>query len=191
LWQYGARTPDAEHKPVHGNERSSERTHAVRRFGQKPAPYRGESVPSFESKRTTLAMERSTRQRSAIRSVIESAGRPLSPQEVLEHAQSEVPALGMATVYRNLKTLVDEGAITVVTLPGESPRYEPAEHPHHHHFQCTQCRRVFDVHACPGDIGKLAPPGFTVEHHELTLYGLCDECAPPRKPAKPAAGRRR
>jgi Fur family transcriptional regulator, ferric uptake regulator len=136
-------------------------------------------------------MERSTRQRSAIRTVIDAAGRPLSPQEVLDRAQSEVPALGMATVYRNLKMLVDEGTISVVTLPGDSPRYESAEHEHHHHFQCTECKRVFDVHACPGNLALLAPKGFTVEHHELTLYGHCDECAAPRKSAKLPARRRK
>ncbi len=125
-------------------------------------------------------MERSTRQRTAIRAAIEAAGRPLSPQEMLEAAQAEVPALSLATVYRNLKTLVDEGDITTVTLPGDSPRYEPAQHAHHHHFQCTTCKRVFDVHDCPGDLARLAPKGFTVESHELTLYGRCDTCAPPR-----------
>ena len=122
-------------------------------------------------------MERSTRQRSAIRSAIEAAGRPLSTQEVLDAAQAEVPAMGMATVYRNVKLLIDAGEIAVVTLPGESPRYEAAQHAHHHHFQCDLCRRVFDVHACPGDLTNLAPPGFTVSHHELTLYGECGECA--------------
>ena len=127
-------------------------------------------------------MERSTRQRSAIRTVIDAAGRPLSPQEVLETAQAEVPALSMATVYRNLKMLVNEGEIATVTLPGDSPRYESSEHAHHHHFQCTQCKRVFDVHACPGNLAQLAPKGFTVEHHELTLYGRCDNCTPLRKP---------
>ncbi len=132
-------------------------------------------------------MERSTRQRSAIRTVIDAAGRPLSPQEVLETAQAEVPALGMATVYRNLKMLVDEGEIAVVTLPGDSPRYESAEHAHHHHFQCTHCKRVFDVHACPGNLAQLAPKGFTVEHHELTLYGRCDECTASRRPGQARA----
>ena len=123
-------------------------------------------------------MERSTRQRSAIRAVIDAAGRPLSTQEVLEGAQREVPAMGIATVYRNVKLLVDAGEITTVTLPGESPRYEALQHAHHHHFQCTTCKRVFDVHDCPGDLAALAPKGFTVEHHELTLYGRCDECPP-------------
>lgn len=126
-------------------------------------------------------MERSTRQRTAIRAVIDAAGRPLSPQEVLSAAQTEVPGLSQATVYRNLKSLVDEGDIAVVTLPGDSPRYESARHDHHHHFQCNECKRVFDVHDCPGDLARLAPKGFTVEHHELTLYGRCDECPPARK----------
>jgi Fur family ferric uptake transcriptional regulator len=121
-------------------------------------------------------MERSTRQRSAIRHVIDAARRPLSPPEVLELAQQQVAAMGMATVYRNLKLLVDEGAVQMVTLPGDSPRYESAGHAHHHHFQCEVCGRVFDVHACPGDLSSMAPAGFQVHHHELTLYGQCADC---------------
>jgi Fur family transcriptional regulator, ferric uptake regulator len=83
----------------------------------------------------------------------------------------------MATVYRNLKLLVDATEIVAVTLPGESPRYESPQHAHHHHFQYDICKRVFDVHDCPGDLARLAPKGFTVERHELTLYGRCDRCA--------------
>jgi Fur family ferric uptake transcriptional regulator len=137
-------------------------------------------------------MERSTRQRSAIREAITAAGRPLSPQEVLQAAQQQVPALSLATVYRNLKLLQDAGEIQAVSLPGDSPRYEAGhgEHAHHHHhFQCTACSRVFDVHACPGNLAALAPQGFTVEHHELTLYGRCADCAapPPVTPARPKA----
>ncbi len=125
-------------------------------------------------------MERATRQRTAISTAIDAAGRPLSTQEVLDAAQVDVPGLGLATVYRNLKLLVDAGEISPVTLPGESPRYESTHlaHEHHHHFQCTACKRVFDVHDCPGDLARLAPKGFSVERHDLTLYGRCDECPP-------------
>ena len=130
-------------------------------------------------------MERSTRQRSAIRTVIDDAGRPLSPQEVLDAAQVDVPALSLATVYRNLKQLLEAGEIQAVSLPGDSPRYESAHHDHHHHFQCMSCQRVFDIHACPGDMAALAPRGFTVESHELTLYGRCADCAAPKKKAAP------
>lgn len=121
-------------------------------------------------------MERHTRQRAAIRAVLEAAGRPLLPLEVLEAAQSEVPGLGLATVYRNLKAMVEDGTLRAVHLPGENPRFEPAGYGHHHHFQCTRCGRVYDLDACPGDLTQLAPRGFTVEEHELTLYGRCEEC---------------
>ena len=126
-------------------------------------------------------MERATRQNTAIREAIEAAGRPLSPTEVLDEARRHVAALGLATVYRNLKALVDEGAIQVVTLPGEVARYELAQRGHHHHFRCDACQRVFDVHRCPGDLAGLAPPGFAVARHEITLYGLCSDCRPAPK----------
>ena len=132
-------------------------------------------------------MERNTRQRSAIREAIAQADRPLLPQEVLDAAQQAVPGLGLATVYRNLKGLVEEGELQAVNLPGENSRFELAGHQHHHHFQCRQCQRVFDVHACPGDLSRLAPQGFTVEDHDLTLYGRCKECAPAAKRARTAS----
>jgi len=128
-----------------------------------------------------MSHERSTRQRTAMRAVIEAAARPLSPQEICAMAQPEAPGLGMATVYRNLKLMVEAGDIEPVVLPGEGARYESTHHGHHHHFQCNECKRVFDVHECPGDLDRLAPKGFTVERHELTLYGRCDECASPKR----------
>jgi len=134
-------------------------------------------------------MERSTRQRHSIRSAIEAAGRPLLPAEILVQAQRDVPALGLATVYRNIKQLLEAGDILLVELPGQPPRYELAGHKHHHHFHCHDCGRVFDVHACPGDMQKLAPPGFTVDGHELTLYGLCSDCKRPATGKAPAAKR--
>lgn len=121
-------------------------------------------------------MERNTRQRGAISAAIEASKRPLSPQEVLDAARTEVPALSLATVYRNLKQLLEDGEIEAVVLPGDSPRYESSRRPHHHHFQCTVCERVFDMDRCPGNLSDLAPPGFTVESHELTLYGRCGDC---------------
>lgn len=132
-------------------------------------------------------MERNTRQRTAIREAIAQAGRPLLPQEVLDAAQAEVPGLSIATVYRNLRALLDEGALRAVMLPGENARYELAGIGHHHHFQCLQCQRVFEVSACPGNLAALAPPGFSVEDHDLTLYGRCSECSGRRAQRPPAA----
>ena len=72
--------------------------------------------------------------------------------------------------------LVAEGAVKVIELPGENPRYEVATSTHHHHFSCTSCHRIYDVAGCPGNLRRLAPRGFTVEDHEVTLYGRCSDC---------------
>jgi Fur family ferric uptake transcriptional regulator len=119
---------------------------------------------------------RNTRQKTAIRDAFEVAGRPLSTGEVLDLAQSKVEGLGIATVYRNVKSLVDEGWLATVELPGEPPRYEISGKDHHHHFQCETCGRVFELHGCLPGLDKLAATGFSVKRHELVLYGNCPEC---------------
>ena len=121
-------------------------------------------------------MQRDTRQRRAIRRVFMSAGRPLTPDEILANGQQDVPTLGLTTVYRNVKILAEEGWLAEVDLPGGGIRYELAERPHHHHFLCRVCDQAFDVHRCPDEVEELAPDGFVVEGHELTLYGLCAAC---------------
>lgn len=122
-------------------------------------------------------MERSTRQRQAIREVLLEQNRPLSPQEVLDAAQSRVPGLGIATVYRTLKGLVEEGAAVAVELPGDTPRYEPSGKTHHHHFRCTACGKVFELEGgCTGDFSPMAPKGFQTQGHEIVLYGRCADC---------------
>lgn len=122
-------------------------------------------------------MTRKTEQRAAIRRVFARVNRPLSVQEILDHAQEQVPGLGIATVYRNLKALVEEGWLATVDMPGQPSRYERAELEHHHHFQCEACDRVFDIPGC----AHLAqdhktPAGFVVSRHEVMLYGLCADC---------------
>lgn len=119
---------------------------------------------------------RNSSRRDAVQNAIELSGRPLLPPEILAAAQVEQPSLGIATVYRNLKILIDAGEVRSVDLPGEATRYESAHRGHHHHFHCSTCRRVFDIPGCPPDLHKLAPKGFKVARHELTLYGTCSDC---------------
>lgn len=113
----------------------------------------------------------------AIREAFERADRPLSPAEALEVAQERVPGLGIATIYRNIKGLVEEDWLTEVLLPGAPSRYEVAGKNHHHHFRCRICDRVFEVEACPPDLRALTPHGFRLEGHDITLFGRCASCA--------------
>lgn len=123
-------------------------------------------------------MQRMTKQKKAILAAMHKAQRPLTPQEVLLKAQTQVPALGIATVYRNLKQLMEDDCIRSVELPAQAARYEVVHHghEHHHHFLCSQCGRAFDVHGCMEDFVNLVPPGFKVQDHDITLYGLCADC---------------
>lgn len=136
-------------------------------------------------------MERNTRQRAAILGAIEAAGRPLSPTELHGMARSEAPALGLATVYRTIKSLLQEHRIREVSLPGEPARYEVAHLGHHHHFKCTLCDRVFDIAECTTDWNALAPAGFIVEAHDVTLFGRCSDCVHDSSPPSPTHSRHR
>ena len=111
-----------------------------------------------------------------MRSAFEEANRPLSPEEVWEIAREEVEGLGLATVYRNIKSLVEDGVLTQVELVNEPPRYEISGKGHHHHFRCNSCDKVFELEGCLHDVDKLVPRGYQVSVHHLIFYGTCKVC---------------
>lgn len=159
---------------------------------------------SGKSRTPHPSTDRATRQRAAIVQAIAGAGRPLSPVELLELAKANLPSINLATVYRAIKRLLELGEIVSVVVPGQPPRYEPASLAHHHHFHCEACDRVFDIAAC--DTGhcehahdsdhdhcadqfeSMAPKGFRVRRHEVTLIGQCPACTAP-KPRRPGTTR--
>jgi Fur family transcriptional regulator, ferric uptake regulator len=123
-----------------------------------------------------MPADRQTKQRQAIRDVMEESGSPLSPREILDGAQRHVAGMGMATVYRTLKLLAEEKLVAMVEIPGEAPRYELSGKGHHHHFYCRTCGKVYEVDGCPGNLASLAPAGFKLDGHELVLFGRCKPC---------------
>ncbi len=125
-----------------------------------------------------MGTARNTRQRNAILKSIREADGPLSVGEVHGRSRLQIPGLGIATVYRAIKALREDGEVVLVELPGEGPRYEPVGRGHHHHFRCFSCEQTFDLSGCPVGIprGTTLPGGYTVEDHSLTLYGRCSAC---------------
>jgi len=121
-------------------------------------------------------MQRKTNQRSAIKDAFRGSDRPLAPQEVLDSVLEKDQQIGIATVYRNIKMLVEQEWLIAVEIPGEPSRYEMNGKRHHHHFVCRGCGRVFDIEGCPGQIEAITPKGFEVDDHEIFLYGKCSEC---------------
>ena len=120
---------------------------------------------------------RNTRQKQAIRNAFTEADRPLSPDEALGYAKTDVPRVSLATVYRNITSLVEKGWLTRVDLPGQPSRYEVAGKKHHHHFHCNDCGKVFELGECEGLPKAKLPRGFRATGHEIFLYGSCADCA--------------
>lgn len=126
----------------------------------------------------TKISTRNTRQKDAIRAAFVETDRPLSPDEVLSYAKRSVEDLSIATVYRNIKNLADEGWIVAVQLPGEPPRYEVSGKEHHHHFLCSDCNKVYELKGCVPGLKPKLPRGFRVAGHDLLLFGVCAACVP-------------
>jgi Fur family ferric uptake transcriptional regulator len=106
---------------------------------------------------------RETKQRNAIKRAIEKANRPVGPKEILELACDEVPNLGIATVYRNIKTMVE--------LPGQAPRYQPPANKKPHLFICEKTDRVFTIDPKIGDFKPTLPEGFVLDRFQIICYG--------------------
>lgn len=123
---------------------------------------------------------RNTRQKTAIREAFAEADRPLSPEEVLRAARRHQPGVGIATVYRNIQALVAEGWLQSVEIPGDATRYERAGKKHHHHFQCNECGKLYDLEGCAAQRRPKLPRGFRASGHEFYVYGICAACIPGR-----------
>ena len=122
------------------------------------------------------ALTRQTKQKQALRDAFVQADRPLSPEEVLGLAKQHVPGMSIATVYRNIGSLVEDKWLTTVELPGAASRYEIAGKKHHHHFQCNGCEKVYELAGCDLPVKPVLPKGFRVTGHEFFLYGTCADC---------------
>ena len=120
---------------------------------------------------------RNTRQRSAIYGVLAEGDHPLTIDELHDGALKRVKRLGIATVYRTVKALIDRGEIVPVEVAGAPTRYEASGKGHHHHFHCRTCGKVYEIRGCARAIEALAPAGFTTEAHDVTLTGQCDSCS--------------
>ena len=122
-------------------------------------------------------MTRDTRQKRAIRSAFERANRPLSPEQARSEAARESAGLGIATVYRTVRSLLEDGQLSLVDIPGRGTYYELAGKGHHHHFACEDCGAVFELEGCNSGIYDRLPLGFCTRGHDVTIFGSCAGCS--------------
>lgn len=101
--------------------------------------------------------------------------------ERLHTAMKEIdPGIGIATVYRNLTILQEDGVIRSVGTVDGQERYDADFHPHGH-FICHCCGRVMDVEFSEQEpfslFSSLAPEGCVVKGCDIQLNGLCRNCS--------------
>ncbi|MCH2187594.1 transcriptional repressor, partial [Myxococcota bacterium] len=90
----------------------------------------------------------------------------------------EFPRLSLATVYRNLEVLVEEGSVKVVPCGNGAVRYDGNLDPHHH-FVCEACDRIIDVPlAEPRALCRRLAREYALRAGRVSMifYGKCPDC---------------
>jgi Fur family ferric uptake transcriptional regulator len=121
-----------------------------------------------------------TRQRAAVADILGERGEFRSAQHLHDDLTARGEAVGLATVYRTLQVLADDGEIDVLrSSDGENLYRRCARTEHHHHLVCRQCGRTVEidgptVEAWAHTIGDAN--GFTNITHTIDLWGTCQAC---------------
>jgi Fur family ferric uptake transcriptional regulator len=139
------------------------------------------------------ARTRRTRQLEQVFAALQGDHTHPFAHEIYRRVHKRLPRISLATVYRNLHSLVEEGKIQTFLLDGQGARYDP-ETSEHDHFVCERCGRVDDLFLRRArrriDLTSLAKQGYVVTTHNLTVHGMCQGCASRRRlsrPPRPAA----
>jgi len=129
--------------------------------------------------RLAAAGERVTRQRLLVADALAAAGRQLTADELYGRLRTRMPAIGRATVFRSLETLVDAGVARRLELDGHVYAYVACLPEHHHHLSCTSCGRVEEIaeqYVRPVAERVARDMGFEIDDARLDFYGRCATC---------------
>ena len=125
-------------------------------------------------------LSRNTKQKEIILEVLQESSDHLDAIQVFERAVQKMKRLSLATVYRNLKTMGEQGIIATSNLGEGHAHYEilPAGADCHHHLKCVRCGTLleFDKKTSRLISGVKETAGFKVYTAKLYIEGLCPLC---------------
>ena len=94
--------------------------------------------------------------------------------EIYQRLRENGTHISLATVYNNLKTLVDQGALKKIVLEGSPDRFDKPTV--HQHLICARCGELSDIEL-PDLTGELEQRlGRPVLSYDLRISCLCDAC---------------
>ena len=119
-----------------------------------------------------------THQRQVLFEVMKSMHGHPSPEEVYAKVRKKVPAISLATVYKNIHLFVENGVFREVSMHHGSVRVE-MNGEEHHHMVCSKCKAITDIGE--DELGLVAkrnklPGGFLVERYAVDVIGVCAKC---------------
>jgi Fur family peroxide stress response transcriptional regulator len=127
---------------------------------------------------------RCTPQRYAVMAFLMEHNTHPTAAEIFEAVNLVDPRSSRATIYNNLRDLVQAGLVREVAIEGRSARFDVIGL-QHHHFICDRCGNVEDIEwyevpkPAPGTLDKRI-----LRECEVIFRGLCTKCAPDTLPAK-------
>lgn len=124
---------------------------------------------------------RATRQGEAIRRVMQDIDAARTAQELHSELADRGESVGLATVYRHLQHLVDDGVLEVSqTDDGQVSYRYCGVIAHHHHLVCRRCGTSVEIRGPEVETWAArvsSENGFVDVDHNVELYGLCPKCA--------------
>lgn len=122
---------------------------------------------------------RTTRQRVQVLEALLDEPNDATAQDIHESLRRQREPIGLATVYRTLALLSEQGLVDVLMhRPGEVC-YRLCGEGHHHHLTCTGCHQVVELGDCelePWLASLGGAHGFTVTGHAVEVAGICADC---------------
>lgn len=119
-----------------------------------------------------------THQRQVMYEVMQGMEGHPSPEEVYDRVKEKVPAISLATVYKNIHLFVESGIFRKMSMHHGSVRVE-MNNEDHHHMVCSRCKSITDIGERELGLGsargRLAD-GFLVERYSIDVIGLCAKC---------------
>jgi Fur family ferric uptake transcriptional regulator len=128
------------------------------------------------------AAPRSTRQKRALDRLLAGSADFLSAQDLHAQLRASGAAVGLTTVYNNLRALADNGVVdTIVAEDGETLYRRCDTDGHHHHLLCRVCGSTVEVEGPAVErwaAATAAAAGFVDVRHTIEIVGTCAPCAP-------------
>lgn len=125
-------------------------------------------------------MQRMTKQRQAVLDELTRVSDFRSAQQIFEDLLSQGQRVGLATVYRSLQGLAEDGRVdTLRSSEGEVLYRNCASEHHHHHLVCRTCGFTEEIEQSQIESwvsAVAADHGFSDVEHSLELFGLCASC---------------